>query len=868
MKKKNCMCISKSLRRMSFFVAVALTSSCFAIHGDLASATTHNLVGYPKNKMTRLSLKKVLSAKRPEGAGSLQGFAMTDKYYVLIMRPSGLEDNNQVLIIRRDDNKNVTASFGNPVYNMGHGNDATWNRKTDEIIVVDGSRKELARLDANNFKKKGIAKLYDANGKTLIGSGIAYDKNRNVYHTSLGRTIRSFNSKNQLVFGFQELHNQVNQGLAYNNGYLYRPTWESAGGYPGAKYDGIFKKHTTVLYQFGIDGSFTRAYYIDNPLYEVESMDFDEKNTPFIAFNGPTGYYSIYKIVDPNQLKQLHQSYTISYFDNGGSGSPAEQTAYVGTEKNLSKVKPSRTNYTFLGWSTNKEATRASYSAGAKYFKAYGSSNTNVKLYAVWQLSSYTISYNANGGSGAPSHQQLPFNQDATLSKVKPTRANYTFLGWSANKAATAAGYRPGAIYKGRKTITLYAVWRSKTYSIIYNANGGTGAPSVQTATAGRVTNLSKVKPTRANHTFLGWSNNKNAATAQYAPGADFVRKTNVTLYAVWKITQSPMLTPTPTPIAQTLTITFDANGGINAPNSITGEVGKITLPAAKPTRAGFVFLGWNEDKNASSANRQPSTKYLGATSATLYAVWRQQIIVIAFDANGGKNAPATQNVAINQTIKLPTDVPIRDGYVFLGWGTDKDAKNAEYEPGSQLSSHSDMYLYAIWEHKMYTISFDANSGINAPLPISTDTDEIVLPPDRPTRSGYTFLGWSTSSDSSKVEYQPGDIINGLENLKLYAIWQPIMPMPIIDTADDSVNETISDKVDGNNDKDTSEINGGEDNNFATVTLDEPDELPTTGPVEIASAVIAFVCVTCGVVYWAISSNQLKKLYRSIRGRR
>ena len=108
--------------------------------------------------MTRLSLKKVLSAKRPKGAGSLQGFAMTDKYYVLIMRPSGLEDNNQVLIIRRDDNKNVTASFGNPVYNMGHGNDATWNRKTDEIIVVDGSRKELARLDANNFKTVAAAR--------------------------------------------------------------------------------------------------------------------------------------------------------------------------------------------------------------------------------------------------------------------------------------------------------------------------------------------------------------------------------------------------------------------------------------------------------------------------------------------------------------------------------------------------------------------------------------------------------------------------------------------------------------------------------------------------------------------------------------
>lgn len=855
---------NRRFRYIILLVAV-LASGFFALRGNSTWAITHDLVKYPKDKMTRLSLKKVLTAKRPEGAGSLQGFAITDKYYVLIMRPPGQEDHNQVVVIRRSDNKNVTASFGNPIYNMGHANDATWNSKTNEIIVVDSGRRELVRLDASTFKKKGITKLTDSTGKALFTSGIAYDQERNIYYATSGSSVRTYNTKNQLVFSFQELHHQTNQGLAYHNGYIYRPTWESAGAYPGSTYDGIFKKHTTVLYQFGIDGSFTHAYYVDNPLYEVESLDFDEKHVPYIAFNGPAGHYSIYKIVDTNQLKQLRQSYKISYFDNGGTGSPAEQAAYVGIEKALSKTKPTRAGYTFLGWSTNKNATKASYSAGTKYLKAYGSSNTNVKLYAVWQQNTYTISYNANGGTGAPSAQQLTQSQDATLSKTKPTRAGYSFLGWSANKAATAASYRPGATYNERKSITLYAVWKSNTYSIIYNANGGTGAPGIQTATVGQATTLSKVKPTRAGYTFLGWSSNQNAASVQYAAGASFTGNSNSTLYAVWKQIQSPTPTPTPTPIVQTITITFDANGGTGAPNSVTGEVNKIVLPATKPTRTGFAFLGWNESKTANSASHQPGAKFSGTSSTTLYAIWRQQTVVVTFDANGGTNAPTTQNPALGQTFTLSTKTPTRSGYIFLGWGTDRNAKEAKYTPGSQLSFNSDVCLFAIWERELRTITFDANGGINAPLPISTDTDEIVLPQDRPTRSGYTFLGWSTNASSTKVEYQPGDIVKSIKSLKLYAIWRAIAPAPIVDTTDDSDNDVIANKNDDGNDEDTSEVNDGEDEDSATVSIDDPDELPATGPVEIAIATIAIVCVSCGVTYWAISNNQLKKLYRSIR---
>ena len=71
----------------------------------------------------------------------------------------------------------------------------------------------------------------------------------------------------------------------------------------------------------------------------------------------------------------------------------------------------------------------------------------------------YTITYNANGGIGAPSSQTKTYGQPLTLSSTKPTRAGYTFLGWSTNSSATIATYQPGTSYNNNENVTLYAVW-------------------------------------------------------------------------------------------------------------------------------------------------------------------------------------------------------------------------------------------------------------------------------------------------------------------------------------------------------------------------------------------------------------------------
>lgn len=149
---------------------------------------------------------------------------------------------------------------------------------------------------------------------------------------------------------------------------------------------------------------------------------------------------------------------------------------------------------------------------------------------------SYTITYNANGGSGAPANQTKWKNQTLTLSSTKPTRTGYSFLGWSTSSTATTVTYSAGGSYTANAAATLYAVWKANTYKVIYDANGGTGAPSSQTKTYGVTLMLSSTIPTRTNYAFLGWATSASATTATYSAGGSYTANAAVTLYAVWEL--------------------------------------------------------------------------------------------------------------------------------------------------------------------------------------------------------------------------------------------------------------------------------------------------------------------------------------------
>lgn len=105
---------------------------------------------------------------------------------------------------------------------------------------------------------------------------------------------------------------------------------------------------------------------------------------------------------------------------------------------------------------------------------AAGTSRSDLRI-SVPPLPSHTVSYNANGGSGAPGNQTKWWGEVLTLSNTRPTRANHTFLGW-ATSANGAVAYQPGGRYGADNNNTLYAVWKLATKP-----------PTIQSFTAQRV---------------------------------------------------------------------------------------------------------------------------------------------------------------------------------------------------------------------------------------------------------------------------------------------------------------------------------------------------------------------------------------------
>lgn len=397
-------------------------------------------------------------------------------------------------------------------------------------------------------------------------------------------------------------------------------------------------------------------------------------------------------------------------------------------------------------------------------------SNRKYWVEFFYDRNEYTISYNANGGSGAPSSQKKYYGISTTLSTTQPTRSGYTFKGWGTASTSTTPSYQPGGTYTGNASRTLYAVWESnapKTYTVSYNANGGYNAPGKQTKTHGVSLTLSSSIPTRSGYTFLGWGTSSSSIGVSYASGGRYTTNADITLYAVWQ--KNP----------ETYTVTYDANGGSGAPSTqIKTEGVALTLSSTIPIRSGYTFLGWNMSQSAILPIYYAGGVYTFDASVTLYAVWEYVSPVtytISFDDNGGSGAPASVIKTDGVTLYLPTTVPTRFNYAFRGWSTDSTATTATYSSGSSFTKNEDTTLYAVWEYDpvKYSVSYSANGGSGAPATQNkTHGVELTLSTVQPIRSGYDFMGWATSSSSTSVSYAPGDSYSDDADITLYAVWQ------------------------------------------------------------------------------------------------
>ena len=308
---------------------------------------------------------------------------------------------------------------------------------------------------------------------------------------------------------------------------------------------------------------------------------------------------------------------------------PGNGKKYEGYAYKFPSNIPQRAGYTFKGWHVDKNST----SGVAPGFE-WSCEDTNQTVYAIWEKNkTYNVKYVVDGDKQFTKTMEQEVDKNYTvlsLTDIASTAAKtgYTFSNWECNYYASESNistktYNPGDTYKNLSspgtTATFTSKWKANKYTIKYNANGGSGSMSDQSATYDQDVTLSANKFKRDGYKFVGWATSsygyKKYDDEQTVRNLTTANGSIVTLYAVWEQTSQ-------------YTIRFDANGGKGSMSDMTCYYGvDVTLPKHTFTKDKADFVGWSLDKNATNPTygEQATVRDLTSTNngiVTLYAVW------------------------------------------------------------------------------------------------------------------------------------------------------------------------------------------------------------------------------------------------------
>ncbi len=234
-------------------------------------------------------------------------------------------------------------------------------------------------------------------------------------------------------------------------------------------------------------------------------------------------------------------TYTVTFNANGGSGTMQNQTfTYDGAQNLTANAFTDPSGKFFAGWATTNNATSAEYSDKQSVKNLANTQGAVVTLYAVWSsVPTYIVTFDANDGSNTTTTQTFTQGETKVLTKNAFTRTGYSFASWNTKADGKGTSFTDGASYTASANITLYAQWTANTYTVNFNANGGTGIMQVQNFTYNEAQNLMPNGFTYTGYTFAGWATTDNASTAAYSDkqSVENLASTQgavVTLYAKW----------------------------------------------------------------------------------------------------------------------------------------------------------------------------------------------------------------------------------------------------------------------------------------------------------------------------------------------
>ena len=398
-------------------------------------------------------------------------------------------------------------------------------------------------------------------------------------------------------------------------------------------------------------------------------------------------------------------SYEVKFDANGGAVTPETMTVTYGDVYGELPT-PTREGYTFAGWFTEQNGG-TKVMADTKVTTA-----ENHTLYAYWMQNIYDVSFDANGGKEAYEPKKVRHGDTYGKFPPDPTRIGYKFAGWYTEKDGGAKVELGDVVTSSH---TLYAHWTANTYTVTFDANGGTVTPETMKVTYGCLYGELPT-PTRKGFTFVGWFTNPNGGT-QVKADAEVTTAADRTLHAHW--TQN----------IHTVTIKADKDGKVIETQQIP-EGGLAKKPAKEPVREGYTFIGWQANGAAWDFDQNVVER-----DTEIIALWEKVVIAPDVAIEGGTSfivGRATENAMVTIGHNVPGFGVANLAYVDVD-GKKLNEKDYDAKTGSiKLNVHA-AYLntLSVGEHTLTAhLKGDGYDGqkVSAKLTISPVPDASGLP--------------------------------------------------------------------------------------------------------------------------------------------
>lgn len=653
-----------------------------------------------------------------------------------------------------------------------------------QTVIYNGS----VTLSINELTKSNAAKGYTVTyNKGVSSTGTLPSKQtQSISYTANGWSTTENGTK---VYDSAQV---INPWTKAGNLELY-PSWTSKG-------ENVILGKNTMEKTYDIFGSV--EYDCNYPSSSGSIVGTTCEGMGIVGGSDEVNYYDVYTKYTADGWSTIADSTKKDYSNNQSIGLSKNLVLYPYFAK--SKISPtlytpSYEGYTFLGWYTS--------ATGGEKVTSYTDDN-HITLYAHWAINKYTISYNKGTATSGtlPSNQTGNYNTTVTIGTNSMIKSNtnlgivtfnynysgkenttsnaytkYTANGWTTKSGSITRNYENGQSITLKKNISLYPCFTQAKVSATFPT------------------------PTRTGYTFNGWY---TAATGGEKV-TSYTGTTSVTYYAHWTIdshnlsvnpnggvwsgsssiqqfTQNYATTKTianPTTNAY-YTIKYNANGGTVATGNTLSYRPFISWTKSGGgsfndsiytfgTSDGTLTANYNSTGNAittKNASKSFTVTYnINSTGATSSNTTGTSSITYTMDGwytaasegtkrttNGGSYSPTTSETLYAQwsgSLTLPTLT--KTGYTCT-WNTSADGTGTSYASGKTgYTPSANTTLYARCSANTYTINYALNGGTAGNSAPTSGKYDSVVGISKPTRTGYTFTGWTVTSglNTSTAKY-------------------------------------------------------------------------------------------------------------------